>query len=244
MCIAHCLWCWCWIVSILLFAQPKKTATNSVHRTRPVSFGIELAGRSVSANTHAFVKVFYVSNKSWSGNAEYVFQIASKSLTKSGINRLKSFAAVLRREESASLVSHILIYSIASNQKLEYVCLCRCGTYLRKNSVYSACRMRPVRIMIVWKHCRSIAHNLQSVLAVIVAVRWQLYKMANSPSTLAPDNVDKYFPSRETSTRPSEKFEKERQKQINFRVSLCFVVKLISIVCGNHMIADISLDSL
>lgn len=65
--------------------------------------------------------------------------------------------------------------------------------------------MRPVRIIIVWKHCRSIAHSLQSVFAVIVAVRWQLYKMASSPSTFAPDNVDRYLPSRDTSTRPSAK---------------------------------------
>lgn len=65
--------------------------------------------------------------------------------------------------------------------------------------------MSPVRIIIVWKHCRSIAHNLQSVFAVMVAVRWQLYRMANSPSTFAPDKVDKYFPSRDTSTRPSAK---------------------------------------
>lgn len=48
-----------------------------------------------------------------------------------------------------------------------------------------------------------MAHNLQSDTAVIVAVLWQLYNMANSPNTLAPDNVDKYFPSRDTSTRPS-----------------------------------------
>lgn len=76
--------------------------------------------------------------------------------------------------------------------------------YLFKKSVYSAWRIRPVRIIIVWKHCRSIAHNLQSCTAVMVAVRWQLYRIANSPRTFAPDNVDKYFPSRDTSTRPSE----------------------------------------
>jgi hypothetical protein len=34
--------------------------------------------------------------------------------------------------------------------------------YLFKNSVYSACRIIPDRIMIVWKHWRSMAHNLQS----------------------------------------------------------------------------------
>ena len=78
-------------------------------------------------------------------------------------------------------------------------------THLLRKSVYSACRIRPVRIIIVWKHCRSIAHNLQSVIAVIVAVLWQLYKIANSPRTLAPDNVDKYLPSRDTSIRPSVK---------------------------------------
>jgi len=48
-----------------------------------------------------------------------------------------------------------------------------------------------------------MAHNLQSDTAVIVAVLWQLYNIANSPNTLAPDSVDKYFPSRDTSTRPS-----------------------------------------
>lgn len=36
--------------------------------------------------------------------------------------------------------------------------------------------------------------------------------MANSPSTFAPDNVDRYLPSRDTSTRPSAKKEKERKK--------------------------------
>ena len=81
------------------------------------------------------------------------------------------------------------------------------ATHLLRKSVYSACRIRPVRIMMVWKHCRSIAHNLQSFTAVIVAVRWQLYRMASSPSTLAPDSVDRYLPSRETSTRPSERRE-------------------------------------
>lgn len=66
--------------------------------------------------------------------------------------------------------------------------------------------------MIVWKHCRSMAHNLQSVIAVMVAVRWQLYRIASSPKTLAPDSVDKYLPSRETSTRPSAKIEEEKKK--------------------------------
>lgn len=97
-------------------------------------------------------------------------------------------------------------------------------TYLRKNSVYSACRMRPVRIMIVWKHCRSIAHSLQSVLAVMVAVRWQLYRMASSPSTFAPDSVDRYLPSRDTSTRPSA--EKEKIPRRNIRISCAISDKL------------------
>jgi len=39
-------------------------------------------------------------------------------------------------------------------------------THLLRKSVYSACRIRPERIMIVWKHCRSMAHSLQSVAAV------------------------------------------------------------------------------
>lgn len=84
---------------------------------------------------------------------------------------------------------------------------------LRRNSEYSAWRMRPVRIIIFWKHCRSMAHNLQSDTAVMVAVRWQLYRMANSPSTLAPDNVDKYLPSRDTSTRPSIHFVNRMRKR-------------------------------
>lgn len=31
--------------------------------------------------------------------------------------------------------------------------------YLFKNSIYSVCLMRPVLIIIVWKHCRSIAQS-------------------------------------------------------------------------------------
>lgn len=89
--------------------------------------------------------------------------------------------------------------------------------------------MRPVRIIIVWKHCRSIAHNLQSLLAVMVAVRWQLYRMANSPSTLAPVNVDKYLPSRDTSTRPSvtrkkitkNKFQINKKNKKNVALKMC-----------------------
>lgn len=77
-------------------------------------------------------------------------------------------------------------------------------TCLFKKSVYSACLDNPVLIIIVWKHCRSIAHNWQSVAAVIVAVLLQLYKIANSPSTLTGANVLRYFPSRDTSTFPSE----------------------------------------
>jgi len=63
--------------------------------------------------------------------------------------------------------------------------------------------MRPVRIMMVWKHWRSMAHRLHSVIAVMVAVLWQLYRMASSPRTFAPERVERYLPSRETSTRPS-----------------------------------------
>lgn len=39
------------------------------------------------------------------------------------------------------------------------------STHLLRKSVYSACRMRPVRIIMVWKHWRSMAHSLQSVAA-------------------------------------------------------------------------------
>lgn len=74
--------------------------------------------------------------------------------------------------------------------------------------------------MIVWKHCRSIAHSLQSVFAVIVAVRWQLYKMASSPKTLAPDNVDKYLPSRDTSTRPSIKRKENGNVERRYSIAI------------------------
>lgn len=84
--------------------------------------------------------------------------------------------------------------------------------YLLRKSVYSVCLIRPVLIMIVWKHCRSIAHSLQSVTAVIVAVRWQLYNIASSPSTFAPESVDKYFPSRDTSTLPSVNVKKKKKQ--------------------------------
>lgn len=36
--------------------------------------------------------------------------------------------------------------------------------------------------------------------------------MASSPSTFAPDNVDKYFPSRDTSTLPSVMFKSKLNK--------------------------------
>jgi len=42
---------------------------------------------------------------------------------------------------------------------------CSPKSYLLRKSVYSVCLMRPVLIIIVWKHCRSIAHSLQSVAA-------------------------------------------------------------------------------
>ena len=42
-------------------------------------------------------------------------------------------------------------------------------TCLRK-AVYSVCLMRPDLIMMVWKHWRSMAHSLQSVAALMVAV--------------------------------------------------------------------------
>lgn len=37
--------------------------------------------------------------------------------------------------------------------------------HLFKNSMYSACLMSPVLIMMVWKHCRSMAHNFTLVRA-------------------------------------------------------------------------------
>lgn len=37
--------------------------------------------------------------------------------------------------------------------------------HLLRKSVYSVCLIRPVLIIMVWKHCRSMAHNLQSVAA-------------------------------------------------------------------------------
>lgn len=89
--------------------------------------------------------------------------------------------------------------------------LCRV-TYLRKKALYSACRMRPLRIMIVWKHCLLIAHNLHSVTAVIEAVRWQLYSMASSPSTTGSANSDRYLPPRDTWIRPSVTERKEEGK--------------------------------
>lgn len=80
--------------------------------------------------------------------------------------------------------------------------------YLLRKSVYSAWRMRPVLIIIVWKHCLSIAHSLQSVAALIVAVRLQLYSIASSPSTFPGAIVLKYLFSLDTSTLPSAKIEK------------------------------------
>lgn len=38
-------------------------------------------------------------------------------------------------------------------------------THLLRNSMYSVCLMRPVLIMMVWKHCRSIAHSFTLVRA-------------------------------------------------------------------------------
>lgn len=49
----------------------------------------------------------------------------------------------------------------------------------------------------------------------MVAVRWQLYNMANSPSTFAPDSVDRYLPSRDTSTRPSVNQNEKKKKKIS-----------------------------
>ena len=37
--------------------------------------------------------------------------------------------------------------------------------HLFRNSMYSVCLMRPVLIMIVWKHCRSMAHSFTFVRA-------------------------------------------------------------------------------
>lgn len=97
--------------------------------------------------------------------------------------------------------------------------------HLFRKSVYSAWRMRPVRIMIVWKHCRSMAQSLQSFTAVIVAVRWQLYRMANSPSTFAPDNVERYLPSRDTSTRPSGRRGRRNEVQLVIRIKVLWICR-------------------
>ena len=56
--------------------------------------------------------------------------------------------------------------------------------------------------------------------------------MASSPRTFAPDNVDKYFPSRDTSTRPSgiekkkiEYFFLNLGTNLKFlKFSTCFIV--------------------
>lgn len=50
--------------------------------------------------------------------------------------------------------------------------------------------------------------------------------MANSPSTFAPDNVDRYLPSRETSTRPSAKEKKKRKKTKELTIKIEFVGRL------------------
>lgn len=76
-------------------------------------------------------------------------------------------------------------------------------THLLRKSVYSACRMSPVLIMMVWKHWRSMAQRRQSVAALMVAVRLQLYSMASSPNTLPGAIVLRYLFSLDTSTRPS-----------------------------------------
>jgi hypothetical protein len=46
-------------------------------------------------------------------------------------------------------------------------------------------------------------HDMGPTLPLMVAVLWQLYKMASSPKTFPGEIVDKYLPSLETSTRPS-----------------------------------------
>jgi hypothetical protein len=40
-----------------------------------------------------------------------------------------------------------------------------CCAYLLRKSVYSAWRIIPVLIIMAWKHCRSMAHSLQSLAA-------------------------------------------------------------------------------
>ena len=77
--------------------------------------------------------------------------------------------------------------------------------YLLRKVVCSACLMSPVLIMMVWKTCRSMAHSLQSVAALIVAVLLQLYRMASSPNTLPDGRIERNLPSRDTSTLPSKR---------------------------------------
>lgn len=53
--------------------------------------------------------------------------------------------------------------SLSCGDYLQHYCVKR--LYLRRKSVYWECLMRPVRIMIVWKIWRSMAHSLMSVRA-------------------------------------------------------------------------------
>ena len=61
---------------------------------------------------------------------------------------------------------------------------------LLRKSVYSVCRMRPVRIMMVRKHCWSMAHNLHSTTAVII----------NNTNTNQFKSTISTFPEKNTTT--------------------------------------------
>jgi hypothetical protein len=64
--------------------------------------------------------------------------------------------------------------------------------HLLRKSVYSAWRMRPVRIIMVWKHWRSIAQSLQSVAAAthththILISSWVAAVFPDQPAEHAP----------------------------------------------------------
>lgn len=54
-----------------------------------------------------------------------------------------------------------------SRHSPEFICLIHltADTHLLRNSIYSVCLMRPVLIMMVWKHWRSMAHSFTLVRA-------------------------------------------------------------------------------
>lgn len=59
--------------------------------------------------------------------------------------------------------------------------------YLLRKTVYSAWRRRPVLIMMAWKTCRSMAHNLQSTMA---AFERKVREDSTAVERLAPITFD------------------------------------------------------